>query len=142
MAAKNHDVGLEMWRDCLTEWLAEMQKPRTLDDHCRLINLGLRTGKLRYLGIQIDGTTYRVHELVADGEETIIVRTKESPRAKIVEHHVPADTTAWRMRSERFDQAMDAIFNGENLSGRLQEIAEAGDSTSPVEHITNGKDRE
>lgn len=139
MAAKNHDVGLEMWRDALTEWLAEMQKPRTLDDHCRLINFGLKTGKLRYLGIKVGATLYRVHELVAEGEEIIIVRTKESPKAAIVEHRMPADTTAWCMRSERFERAMDAIFNEEDLSGRLQEIAETGDGTSPAEHTTNGK---
>ena len=111
MAKQPHDVGYEIYKDFLTEWLAEVNKPCTLAAQCQMINMGLQTGKLEYLGIEIEGQTYWVQSLTPEGEETIVVRTQQGPRAPVLEHRVPADATGWRMRSKRLSQAFDSWFS-------------------------------
>ncbi len=111
MAKQPHDVGYEIYKDFLTEWLAEVNKPCTLAAQCQMINAGLQTGRLEYLGIEIEGQTYWVQSLTPEGEETIVVRTQQGPRAPVLEHRVSATTTAWRMRSKRLSEAFDSWFS-------------------------------
>ena len=108
---KPHDVGYEIYKDFLAEWSAEITRPCTLAAQCQMLNMGLQTGRLEYLGIEIEGQTYWVQSLMAEGENTIVVRTKLGPGAPVLEHRVAASTTAWRMRSKRLSQAFDSWFS-------------------------------
>jgi len=111
MAKKPQDVGYKIYKDFLPECLTEITRPCTLAAQCRMINAGLQTGKLDYLGIEIEGETYWVQSLTPEGENSILVRTQQGPRAPVLEHRVAATTTAWRTRSKRLSEAFDSWFS-------------------------------